>query len=121
MYARLYQSSDAEALDRLLGSQHGVRLDRDRITVLDASSGPVGVLAWRPGGIVHELRVGNGLGQKRRADLLVASAIGDAVTRKFAMWEAIFVTDSDRVAAYVQGLGAVEESGKRIFTMGVRQ
>lgn len=121
MIARLYQSSDAEALDRLLGSQHGVRLDRDRITVLESAGGPVGIIAWRPGGIVHELRVGNGLGQKRRADLLVASAIGDAVTRKFDMWEAIFVTDSDRAAAYVQSLGAVEEVGKRIFAMGVRQ
>lgn len=120
MYARLYQSNDAIALDRILGGQHGVRLDRDRISVLESNGSPVGVLAWRPGGIVHELRVGNGLGQKGRANLLVEHAIGDAVSRKFDMWEAIFITDSDRAAAYVEGLGAIEEEGKRLFTMGVR-
>ena len=123
MIARLYQSQDAEALDKLLGvPQSGdVRLAYDRIAVLDSSRGPVGCLVWRPGGIVHELRVGNGLGQKRRADLLVQFGIRDAVSRAYCLHEAIFITDSERMANYAKELGAIEQTGKRVFSLEVRK
>jgi len=82
----------------------------------------VGVIAWRPGGIVHELRVGNGLGQKQRADLLVDYAINDALrVMPWKLSEAIFVTDSERMTEYVKGLGAIEEIGKRLFTLDIRR
>lgn len=119
---RLYQSGDAPSLDGLLGTEHGVRLDRDRISCLAASGGPVvGVLAWRPGGIVHELRVGDGLLQQRRANLLVDFAIGDAVSQPFPLYEAIFICDSDAMAHYARELGAIEETGKRVFTLDLRK
>lgn len=119
MEPRLYESSDAPAIDKMLEWPHDVRLDRDRLVVLGRPAG--GLLIWRPGGIVHELRTGIGLGQKRRADLLVDFAIRDAVSQPFKLWEAIFITDSDCAAGYVKGLnGTTEEFGKRVFTMRIR-
>lgn len=123
MIVRPYQSEDAPKLDVILAANHGhdVRLDRDRIICLGEPGSPTGLLCWRPGGIVHELYVGNGLGQKERADLLVRTAIGDAMSREFKLWEAVFVTDSDRMAQYaLNELKATEQVGKRLFTLTVR-
>ena len=36
------------------------------------------------------------------------------------LWEALFLTDSDNMARYALELGAVEEVGKRIFTLNLR-
>lgn len=120
MLARLYESSDAATLDLILGqTQIGdVRLDRDRLCVVGRP--PVGLLVWRPGGIVHELRTGNGLAQRRVADLLVNFAVGDALSGPFNLWEAVFVTDNEQMAKYALELGAVEEIGKRVFTLPLR-
>ena len=117
---RLYGQGDAEAVDRLIGEpQSGnVLLDRDRIVVLGRP--PRGLLVWRPGGIVHELRTGNGLGQRARADLLVNFAVRDALSQPFNLWEAVFVTDSTRMARYAFDIGAVEEVGMRVFTLDLR-
>jgi len=122
LIARPYESADAEGLDRLLGCpQSGdVRLDRDRITVVGVPGRPVGCLVWRAGGIVHELRTGYGLAQRHMADLLVKSGIEDAVSQPHQLWEALFLTDSDNMARYALELGAVEEVGKRIFTLNLR-
>lgn len=47
--------------------------------------------------------------------------MGDAVSRPFNLWEAIFITDSDELANYVLGMeGIVEETGKRVFTLRLR-
>lgn len=120
---RLYESADAEGLDRILDNNrgHDVRLDRDQIVVVGAPGRPVGCLAWRPGGIVHELFTGNGLASRYIADLLVEFAVADAIARPFDLWEAIFMTDSDRMAEYVLAMpGALEETGKRLITVPVR-
>lgn len=118
-----FQSANAESLDRLLGTKHGVLLDRDRVSCLAIpGQSVVGVIAWRPGGIVHELRVGNGLGQKQRADLLVDYAIRDALAvMPWKLSEAIFVVDNDRMAKYVRELGAIEEVGSKVFTLDIRR
>jgi hypothetical protein len=121
--ARLYQSEDAPAVDFILNGNrdHDVRIDRDRIMVLGDLGKPVGLIAWRPGGIVHELYVGNGLGQRVRANLLVEAAIRDSLSRPFDLHEAIFVTDSDRMARYAIEIGAIEEVGLRVFTLDIRK
>lgn len=54
------------------------------------------------------------------ADLLVKSGIEDAVSQPHQLWEALFLTDSDNMARYALELGAVEEVGKRIFTLNLR-
>lgn len=121
MLARHYRSDDAPALNQLLGQRQvgDIRLDRDRLIVLGRPAG--GLLVWRPGGIVHELHTGNGLGQRHRADAMVGFAIADSVSRPFHLWEAVFVTDSDRMAEYaINHLKATEEVGKRVFTLAVR-
>lgn len=121
MIARHYHSSDAEAVDRILGPQQSgdVRLDRDRIVC--AGIPAYGLLVWRPGGIVHEFRTGYGMAQRHLADILVNFAVGDFVSHPFHLWEAVFVCDSDEMAKYVTGLGAVEQTGKRVFTLLVRK
>lgn len=121
MLARHFQSGEGEAIDRLLGhrSDGDIRLDRDRMVVVGRP--PTGLLVWRPGGIVHELHTGHGLAARPAANALVNFAIASAVARRYHLWEAVFVTDCDKVAEYVKGLGAVEELGKRVFTLGVRQ
>lgn len=120
MLARHYSSADADAIDKLLGPQQSgdVRLDRDRI--VSAGNPVCGLLVWRPGGIVHELRTGYGLAQRHLADTLVNFAVGDAVSRSFSLWEALFVCDSDEMAKYALSLGGVEETGKRVFTLNLR-
>lgn len=120
---RLYESSDAETLDRLLDNNkgHDVRLDRDRVVVVGPPSRPVGLLCWRPGGIVHELFTGHGLAQRSLADLLVRYAMDDAVSKPFHLHEAIFITDSEAMARYADELGAIEEAGKRVFTLDLRR
>ncbi len=121
MIARHYISADAEAVDKILGQPQAgdVRLERDRIVV--AGCPAYGLLVWRPCAFVHELRTGYGMAQRHLADILVNFAIGDAVSRPANIWEAVFVCDSDDMAKYVEGLGAVEEKGKRVFTLQVRR
>lgn len=121
MLARHYSGDDADAVDKILGQpQSGdVRLDRDHIVV--AGRPAYGLLVWRPGGIVHELRTGYGMAQRHLADILVNFAVGDAVSRPANLWEAVFVCDSDEMARYVESLGAVEEKGKRVFTLALRK
>lgn len=123
MQARLYESTDAEGLDELLGCpQSGdVRLDRDRIALVGVPGRPVGCLVWRPGGIVHEMRTGYGLAQRHMADLLVKFGIEDALSQPHHLWEALFLTDSDAMARYALELGAIEETGKRVFTLDLRR
>lgn len=118
---RLYESCDAPELDTLLACNrgHDVRLDRDRIAVLGRPSR--GFLVWRPGGIVHELRVGDSLGQRHAAHLLVEFGIGDSLSRPFHLHEAVFLCDSDAMVRYVAGLGAVEQAGRRVFTLDLRR
>lgn len=120
MIARHYESSDAAALDRILSSNvgHDVTLDRDRI--ICAGTPAVGCLVWTPGAIVHELQTGRGLAQRRIADLLVGAAITDALTDRFQIREAIFLTDSDQMAEYALRMGAIEQFGKRTFTLRIR-
>ncbi len=65
--------------------------------------------------------MGSGLGQKQRADLLVNFAIGDALSQPFSLYEALFVTNSTRMANYAFGLGAIEEIGARVFTLDLRK
>jgi hypothetical protein len=115
MTPHLYAPADAITVDQITDSNrgHSIRLDRDRIVVL----GDSGLLVWRAGGIVHELHTGHGLGQKRRADLLVRFAIGDAMRETHKLHEAIFLTDSDRMANYALSIGATEEIGKRVFSL----
>lgn len=120
MIARHYQSLDAKALDDLLQCNRSsdVRLDRDRIITVGRPAD--GVLVWRPGGIVHELRVGDGLGRRSKANVLVNFAIADSIARPFNLQEALFLTDSDDMARYAESIGAYEETGKRIFTLNIR-
>lgn len=120
MLARHYRSCDAQSLDVVLGGnqQGDVRLDRDRIIVCGT---PVNsCLVWRAGGIVHELRTGNGMYKRIHADALVNFAIADSIAKSFELHEALFLTDSDELSRYVLSLGAIEETGKRIFTLQVR-
>jgi hypothetical protein len=120
MLAHSYRSEDAPSLDVLLnGNQNGdVRLERDQIVCIGH---PVnGCLVWRPAGIVHELHVGVGMGRRLKADALVNYAMGQAISRPYNLWEAIFITDSESLAQYAKSLGAYEETGKRIFTLKVR-
>jgi hypothetical protein len=120
MLARHYHPNDAASIDLILNHTGDVRLDRDRIYVLGDTGKPTNLLTWRPGGIVHELRVGNGLGQKQRADSLVNFAIADSLSRPFHLYEAIFLTDSERMSNYALSIGAMEEKGKRVFTLPLR-
>jgi hypothetical protein len=98
---------------------HHVRPDLDRIIVQP----PDGCLVWRPGGIVHELHCGRGLGRRRLADKLVDFAIDDATSHPYALHEAIFVTDSDEFSAYIEARyrgSIVHESGKQVYTLRLR-
>lgn len=116
---RLYESADADALDIILdfNKGHDVRLDRDRIVVLGRPA--TSLLVWRPAAFVHELHVGDGLGQKQRADLLADFAIDDAMSGSFPIQEAVFVTDSDRMAQYILNRGGTEQFGRRLITLRV--
>jgi hypothetical protein len=120
LLARRYQPQDAPLIDEILGEvQRGdVRLDRDQLIVCGDPA--YGLLCWRAGGIVHELHTGRGLSTRRTANSLVNFAIADATSRPFPLHEAIFVTDSEVLARYVEGLGAIEEKGKRIYTLRLR-
>ena len=120
MIARHYDAADAPALDEILSSNrgHDVTLDRDRI--ICAGSPAVGCLVWTPAALVHELQTGRGLAQKRIADLLVGVAINDALTDRFQIQEAIFLTDSDQMAEYALEMKAIEQFGKRLFTLRIR-
>lgn len=120
MLARLYQPADAPAVDAILNGTGHVLLERDRLVVLGVPGSPRNLLVWRPGCIVHELRLSNGLGQRQRADNLVQCGMTDALSRPFQLWEAAFVTNNDTMAAYARDLGAIEESGKRLFTLRLR-
>ena len=124
MQARLFNgsSNDAEALDRLLDGNrgHNVQLTKDRIVVMDSAGAPVGLLAWRSGGIVHELITGHGLAQRSIANSLVEFAIKDAIRRPYCLHTALFVTDSDRMSTYALALGAVEQPAKRVFQLELR-
>jgi len=118
MLARHYQPEDAAGIDRMgLGD---VRIDRDRIVVAGKRNELLGCLVWRPGSIVHELRVGCGVSRRNVADSLSNFAIADAVARQWYLCEGIFVTDSDAMAKYAMDIGAVEETGKRVFTLALR-
>ena len=120
MLARHYVSADSDGLDAMLAGSGNVRLDCDRLVCVGAPGRPVGLLAWRPGGIVHELRVASGLGQRAVADALVNFSVADSVSHPHMLHEAIFVCDTDSMAKYVGELGAIEESGKRVFTLKLR-
>lgn len=117
---RHYDATDAIQLDTILRREGDVRLDRDRIVVAGDRGDPVGCLAWRPGGIVHELRVPATLGRHHTAANLVDFAITHALSRPFLLYEAIFVTDNNDVAEFVRSLGADEQEGKRLFTLQIR-
>ena len=94
-------------------------LGRDHIVVAETDH-VVGCLVWRAGGIVHELRTTNSLIRRFTADKLVDMALSKAMEREYPLYEAVFLTDSDALASYVKDLGAIEQFGKRIFTMRVR-
>lgn len=121
IHCRPFRSGDEGALDVLLhnNTEGDVRLNCDQIIVAETEH-PVGCLVWRPGGIIHELRTGNGLVRRVMADKLVDHAIAKALEREYPLYEAVFLTDSDALAAYAKDLGAIEQIGKRIFTMKVR-
>lgn len=110
---------DADALDGILNGNvgHDVVLKRDRLVLVGQSGRPVGMLAWRAGGIVHELQTGNSLAQRAIANLLVDYAIRDALHRPFKLHTALFVTDSDRMSTYALALGAREVQGKKLFQL----
>ena|SRR5215469_15998766 len=121
MLARCYESDDAEDVDRILGvpQKGNVLIDRDQIVL--AGSPPIGCLVWRPGCLVHELRTGSGMGRRYIADRLVEFAIKDAISHPFNLYEAIFITNNEDMARYaLDDLGAIEEIGKRMFTLKVR-
>lgn len=121
MIARHYVSADAIHLDRILDSGRpgfDVRLDRDRIAVIGQPAS--GCLIWRPGSVVHELRIAPGLSRHSVADSLVNFAIADAMARPSLIWEAVFLTDSDEFARYALSIGALEQDGKRVFRLPVR-
>ena len=119
---RLYESSDAAALDALLHDNigHDVSLEHDRIVYMGEAGMSMGLLVWRPIAFVHELFTCHGLGQRSVADRLVQFAIGDVKHRRFEIHEALFLTDSDRMADYAIERGAVEQFGKRTFTMRIK-
>lgn len=120
MLSRHYRQSDIPAIDQILGTpQRGdVRLDRDRIICI---GNPVsGLLVWRPGGIIHELHIGTGPLRRNVADSLLNFGLADAIARPFNLQEGIVVTDSDPLASYMHNFGAVEETGKRVFTFQLR-
>jgi hypothetical protein len=120
MLARHYQTTDAEAVEHLLNGRGtgDVRLDRDRLVVVGRP--PRGLLVWRPGCLVHELHTGYGMAQRHTADVLVNFGMADAVSKPFDLYEAVFITDSDAVGEYVKSLGALEEVGKKVWTMRIR-
>jgi hypothetical protein len=51
---------------------------------------------------------------------LVEFGIRDAVSHPWPLYEAIFVIDSEAMADYVKGKGAIEEVGKRVFTLKLK-
>jgi hypothetical protein len=120
MLSRHYRQNDIPAIDKIIGMpQRGdVRLDRDRIICIGNPAS--GLLVWRPGGIIHELHVGYGPLRRNMADSLLNFGLADAISRPFNLQEGIFVTDDDSLANYIQGMGAVEETGKRVFTFQLR-
>lgn len=121
MHARHFNGTDADAsaLDILLNENrgHNVQLDKDRIIVMDSVGAPVGLLAWRSGGIVHELITGQGLAQRSIANSLVEFAIKDAIRKPYPLHTALFVTDSDKISSYALALGATEQLAKRVFQL----
>jgi hypothetical protein len=122
--ARAYERGhDAQGLDVLLEeNKHGdVRLDLDRIICLGDVGRPVGCLVWRPGGIVHELRLRHGLGRRAAADALVDFSIRDALSRPFWLAEAVFMTDSPYAAEYFERLGAERQPGQEVFKFDLRR
>lgn len=128
MLARKYVPEDAGALDKLVEFNRAgnVRVDRDQIIVVGAPGVPSGVLAWRPGGIVHEFHCGHGDGlsvEKRlRASALVNFACGDAQVGTFKLYEAIFLVkhDNENLVRYLEELGAVQQEGERVYTLAIR-
>ena len=120
MQARHYDSGDAAALDQILDSNrgHDVTLDRDRI--ICAGTPAVGCLVWTPSAFVHELHTGRGLVKRAIADLLVDAGIKDALMQPYPLRSAIFLTDDDRMAQYAIERGAIEQFGKRVFTLEIK-
>lgn len=120
MLARLYDQRDYASIKSILNGTGDVRLDRDRVFCIGIPGEPVGFLAWRRGGIVHELRVGNGMGRYTRASALVNFAVANALAETPPLWEALFVCDGDDMARFAKSIGAVEEEGKRLFSLPLR-
>jgi hypothetical protein len=117
---RPYQPSDAATIDTLLDGHGHVLLDRDRIVVLGEPGRPSNMLIWRPGAIVHGLYISHSLGQLQRANSLVQFGIESALSQPWPLYEATFLTDGDKMAEYVKSLGAVEETGKQVWTLRLR-
>lgn len=120
MQPRHYQPADAPAIDAILNGTGHVLLDRDRLVCMGPTGAPTNLLVWRPGCIVHGLYLSHSLGQRSRADSLVQFGLRDSISRPFSLYEAVFVTEGDIMAEYVKGKGAVEEVGKRVFTLRIR-
>lgn len=125
MQSRLYipGSRDSTALDRLLRQNRDgdVRLDRDRLIVaVDGDDTPVGVLVWRPCGLIHEFHCGGGLGNLATASSLMGYARTDATRpgMKHPIRDALFFIDRANapMLRYVRELGAVEQDGI-VFTL----
>lgn len=111
MNVRLYEPSDAPALDWFLNRNqgHDVRLDHDRIIV---AGDPVSaMLVWRPTAIIHELILPRTLGTLAVARDLVAFACQDSQFKSFRIRVASFMIDPSNapMLRYVRDLRAVEE------------
>ena len=92
-----------------------MRLGLDQIIV----AGDVlrGMLAFRPGAFVHELRVDKSLLSRQTANALVNFAIAHALG--MGLKTAIFAVDSENIPMqhYVERLGAVRQDSKIVYTL----
>jgi hypothetical protein len=120
MRVRLYEPSDAPALDRLLNHNqgHDVRLDHDRVIV---AGDPVSaLLVWRPTAIIHELVLPRTLGIGNMARNLVLEACADSQRSLYRIRVASFMIDPSNASMvrYVRDLKAVEEA-RQLWTIPI--
>jgi hypothetical protein len=123
MLARPYQTEDLNGIDALLeNNQHGdARLSHDQILVTGPVGRPTGVLVFRPGAYVHELRCGQGLLRRARADALVGAAFRWALGHGSPSGIFLVKPQNEVILRYMKSIGAVQQSdpGDLLFTVRV--
>lgn len=117
MIARNFQDEDTEAVIALVEGKGVWSKGLDRIVVVGPVGRPTGVLVYRPGAWVHELRCGRDMVSRLRAAALVDFALKQDGTRT-----GIFLVkrENEAMQRFVDPLGVKQSAeGDILYTLPI--